>query len=109
MKYNKLYYILILTLIFFVIGLIIWVNAILIPYFKITLKLTYFQSYLIAFFFHVSNFVMAIVPELLLNKLEYKSGIMAGIVTVNFNRSYTTNSSTFIPACIGFPNVLINV
>lgn len=151
MKYNKLYYILILTLFFFVIGLILCINAILIPYFKIALELTYFQSYLIAFPFHISNLVMAIALGLLLNKLEYRSDIRVEIIImsfgilifvpeafinsylifflgffclgvrlglsfgsfickiINFNRSYTANSSPFIPACIGFTNSLIYV
>jgi FHS family L-fucose permease-like MFS transporter len=37
----------ILGLLFFIIGFVSWVNAILIPYFKIACELTNFQSYLV--------------------------------------------------------------
>ena len=45
---------LILGSLFFVFGFITWVNAILIPYFKIACELTNFQSYLVAFAFYIS-------------------------------------------------------
>ena len=36
---------------FFIFGLVSWVNAILIPYFKIACELTHFESYFVAFAF----------------------------------------------------------
>lgn len=39
----------ILALLFFIFGLVSWVNTILIPYFELTLQLTRFQSYLVTF------------------------------------------------------------
>lgn len=39
----------ILAILFFIFGLVSWVNTILIPYFELTLQLTRFQSYLVTF------------------------------------------------------------
>ena len=39
---------------FFMFGFISWVNAILIPYFKIACELTSFQAYLVAFAFYIA-------------------------------------------------------
>ena len=44
----------IIGVLFFVFGFVTWVNAILIPYFKIACELTNFQSYLVAFAFYIS-------------------------------------------------------
>jgi len=45
---------------FFIFGFVSWVNSILIPYFKIACELTNFQSYLVAFAFYISYFVMSV-------------------------------------------------
>ena len=42
---------LLLAFLFFIFGLVTWVNTILIPYFQLTLQLTNFQSYLVTFAF----------------------------------------------------------
>lgn len=68
----------ILAVMYFVFGLVSWVNAILIPYFRMALELTHFQSYFVAFAFYIAYFVMAIPSGLLLNKVGYKLGIMYG-------------------------------
>src|ERR1700716_824864 len=68
----------ILGLLFFVIGFISWVNAILIPYFKISCELTNFQSYLVTFAFYISYFVMSVPSSYLLKKLGFKKGMMIG-------------------------------
>lgn len=48
--------IVIIGVLFFIFGFLSWVNAILIPYFKIGFELTHFQSYLVAFlFFKMEN------------------------------------------------------
>ena len=47
--------ILIIAGLFFIFGFVSWVNAILIPYFKIACELeTQFESYLVAFAFYIS-------------------------------------------------------
>jgi FHS family L-fucose permease-like MFS transporter len=64
---------------FFVFGFITWINAILIPYFKIACELTNFQSYLVAFAFYISYFVMSLPASYLLKKVGFKKGIMYGL------------------------------
>ncbi|WP_017258749.1 sugar MFS transporter [Pedobacter arcticus] len=64
---------------FFVFGFITWINAILIPYFKIACELTNFQSYLVAFAFYISYFVVSFPSSYLLKKVGFKKGIMYGL------------------------------
>jgi len=70
--------ILIIGLLFFIFGFVSWVNAILIPYFRIACELTNFQSYLVTFAFYISYFVMSVPSSYLLKKLGFKKGMMAG-------------------------------
>src|SRR4249919_92811 len=63
---------------FFVIGFVSWVNAILIPYFKIACELTNFQSYLVTFAFYISYFIMSVPSAYLLRKTGFKKGMMIG-------------------------------
>ncbi len=70
----------ILAVVYFVIGLVSWVNSILIPYFKLALELTHFQSYFVTFAFYIAYFVMAIPSGHLLNKVGYKRGLMYGFM-----------------------------
>src|SRR5918997_804906 len=70
--------ILIIGLLFFIFGFVSWVNAILIPYFKIACELTSFQSYLVAFAFYISYFIMSVPASYLLKKAGFKKGMMAG-------------------------------
>jgi FHS family L-fucose permease-like MFS transporter len=63
---------------FFIFGFISWVNAILIPYFKIACELTSFQSYLVAFAFYIAYFVMSVPASFLLKKYGFKKGMMFG-------------------------------
>jgi glucose/galactose transporter len=68
----------IIGLLFFIFGFVSWVNAILIPYFKIACELTNFQSYLVAFAFYISYFVMSVPSSYLLKKVGFKKGMMFG-------------------------------
>ncbi|MDO1450892.1 sugar MFS transporter [Rhodocytophaga aerolata] len=70
--------ILIIGVLFFIFGFISWVNAILIPYFKIACELTSFQSYLVAFAFYISYFIMSVPASYLLKKVGFKKGMMLG-------------------------------
>ncbi len=63
---------------FFIFGFISWVNAILIPYFKIACELTSFQSYLVAFAFYIAYFVMSVPASFILKKYGFKKGMMFG-------------------------------
>lgn len=64
---------------FFVFGFITWINAILIPYFKIACELSNFESYLVAFAFYISYFVMSLPSSYLLKRVGFKKGIMYGL------------------------------
>lgn len=68
----------IIGMMFFIFGFVSWVNAILIPYFKISCELTNFQSYLVAFAFYISYFVMSIPSSIILKKVGFKKGMMIG-------------------------------
>ncbi len=74
--------ILIIGLMFFIFGFVSWINAILIPYFKIACELTNFQSYLVAFAFYISYFVMSVPSSFLLKKVGFKRGMMVGFWTM---------------------------
>jgi FHS family L-fucose permease-like MFS transporter len=63
---------------FFIFGFISWVNAILIPYFKIACELTSFQSYLVAFAFYIAYFFMSVPASYILKKHGFKKGMMFG-------------------------------
>ena len=69
----------ILAFMYFVIGFVSWVNAILIPYFKIACELTEFWSYLVAFAFYIAYLVMSIPAGILLKKIGFKYGMMAAL------------------------------
>jgi MFS transporter, FHS family, L-fucose permease len=75
---NTVMSIMIIALLFFIFGLTTWINAILIPYFKISCELNYVQSLLVAFAFYIAYFIMAIPAAHLLERVGFKKGIMIG-------------------------------
>lgn len=70
--------IVLIGILFFVFGFVTWVNAILIPYFKIACELTNFQSYLVTFAFYISYFIMSVPSSYLLKRVGFKQGMMIG-------------------------------
>ena len=84
----------ILAVMFFIFGLVSWVNSILIPYFKIACELTHFQSYFVTFAFYIAYFVMAIPSGLLLKKVGFKKGILYGFILMAFG------AFIFVPAAL---------
>lgn len=68
----------IIGVLFFMFGFVSWINAILIPYFKIACELTNFQSYLVAFAFYISYLVMSVPASYLLKAVGFKRGMMVG-------------------------------
>ncbi|CAM4115690.1 glucose/galactose MFS transporter [Cytophagaceae bacterium 50C-KIRBA] len=70
--------ILIIGFMFFIFGFVSWVNAILIPYFKIGCELSNFQAYFVTFAFYISYFVMSVPASFLLKKVGFKRGMMLG-------------------------------
>ncbi len=86
--------ILIIGLLFFIFGFVSWVNAILIPYFKIACELTNFQSYLVTFAFYISYFFMSVPSSYLLKKAGFKKGMMIGFWAM------AVGAFIFIPAAL---------
>ncbi|WP_443938904.1 sugar MFS transporter [Pedobacter sp. MW01-1-1] len=85
---------LILGGLFFIFGFVTWINAILIPYFKIACELSNFESYLVAFAFYISYFIMSIPSSYLLKRVGFKKGIMFGLWIMSIG------VFTFIPAAL---------
>ena len=70
-----------LASLFFIFGLVSWVNSILVPYFKVACDLkTGFQSYLVTFAFYIAYLVMTIPAALLLNRTGLKKGGVIGLL-----------------------------
>ena len=84
----------IIGLMFFVFGFVSWVNAILIPYFKLSLELTNFQSYLVAFAFYIAYFVMSVPSSVILEKFGFKKGMMFGFFVM------ALGAFLFVPAAL---------
>ena len=80
---NKRQYILSLLMLgalYFVFGLVSWVNSILVPYFKVACELqSQVQVYLANFAFYIAYLVMTIPASLMLNRTGYKKGTMYGL------------------------------
>ena len=95
----------IIGLLFFIFGFVSWVNAILIPYFKIACELTNFQSYMVAFAFYIAYFFMSVPSSFLLEKVGFKKGMMLGFFTMAFG------AFLFIPAALSraYPIFLIGL
>lgn len=69
---------LIIGLLFFIFGFVSWINAILIPYFKIACELTNFESYLVTFAFYITYLVFSIPASYLIRNVGFKKGMMIG-------------------------------
>ncbi len=85
----------IIGVLFFVFGFVSWVNAILIPYFKIAFTLSNFDSYLVAFAFYISYLVMSVPSSYLLKAVGFKKGMMVGFFIMSIG------AYIFIPAALG--------
>lgn len=65
---------------FFVFGLVTWVNSILVPYFKVACELkSEVQGYLAQFAFYIAYLVMTIPASILLGRTGYKKGTLIGL------------------------------
>ena len=65
---------------FFVFGLVSWVNSILVPYFKVACDLqSGVQTYLVTFAFYIAYLVMTVPASFLLKKVGYKKGAKIGL------------------------------
>ncbi|GGC27410.1 glucose/galactose MFS transporter [Parapedobacter defluvii] len=79
---------------FFILGFITWLSSVLIPYLQIACELNNFQSYLVAFAFYISYFVMAVPSGWLLKFTGFKKGMSIGLLAV------AAGSLIFVPAAI---------
>ena len=65
---------------FFVFGLVSWVNSILVPYFKVACDLkSGVQTYLVTFAFYIAYLVMTVPASFLLKRVGYKKGAKIGL------------------------------
>src|SRR5450759_4173588 len=69
----------ILTSLFFIWGFITCLNDILIPHLKSVFTLNYTQAMLVQFCFFTAYFVVSIPSGYLVEKIDYKGGIIAGL------------------------------
>ncbi len=84
----------IIGMLFFIFGFVSWVNAILIPYFKIAFTLSNFDSYLVAFAFYISYLVMSVPSSYLLKAVGFKKGMMVGFFAMS------VGAFIFVPAAM---------
>ncbi len=82
----------IIGVMFFMFGFVSWVNAILIPYFKIACELSHSQAYLVTFAFYISYFIMSVPASYLLKATGFKKGMMVGFWIMAFG------AFLFVPA-----------
>jgi FHS family L-fucose permease-like MFS transporter len=93
-KMDTIISIFIIGLLFFIFGFVSWVNAILIPYFKIACELTHFKAYLVTFAFYISYFIMSVPSSFLLKKVGFKKGMMIGFWLMSLG------AFIFVPAAL---------
>lgn len=67
---------------FFIFGFTTWLGSVLIPYLKIACRLNNFQSYLVAFSFYISYFIMALPSAWVLKKTGLKKGMSLGLAVM---------------------------
>ena len=84
----------IVGMMFFIFGFVSWVNAILIPYFRIACELTNFQSYLVTFAFYIAYLVMSIPASFVLKRAGFKRGILYGFFCI------AIGALLFVPAAL---------
>jgi len=94
-KKNTTIAIVIVGAMFFIFGFVSWVNAILIPYFKIACELSHFESYFVAFAFYIAYLLFSVPAAWLLKKVGYKQGIMYGFFCM------ALGALLFVPAALG--------
>ncbi len=84
----------IIAALFFIFGFTSWINAILIPYFKVTCELNNFQSYLVALAFYIAYFIMSVPSSFLLRRMGFKKGMMIGLFCMS------AGALLFVPAAL---------
>jgi FHS family L-fucose permease-like MFS transporter len=94
-----------MTLLFFIWGGIVSLNDILIPHFKGLFTMDYTETMLIQFCFFGAYFMMAIPASMLIERIGYKKGISAGLLTIGLG------ALLFLPAswAISYPLFLFGL
>jgi FHS family L-fucose permease-like MFS transporter len=82
----------IIGFLFFVFGFVSWLNAILIPYFRLALQLSIDEAMMVTFAFYISYFVMAFPSSQILRITGFKKGMMYGLFIM------ASGAFLFIPA-----------
>lgn len=77
---------------YFIIGSVSWINAILIPYFKVAFQLNNNQSYFVTLAFYISYFFISVPASYLLKKVGFKTGLMVALWIMAFG------AFLFVPA-----------
>lgn len=105
MNNNKTNYraIVIIGILFFIFGFISWINAVLIPYFKLSCNLNTQQAMLVAFAFYISYFIMAIPASKILLRTGFKNGMIIGLFIM------ALGALLFIPAAMNRSYILFLV
>lgn len=93
-KRDTIISIVIIGFLFFTFGFVSWINAILIPFFKIACELDHFESYFVTFAFYISYLVFSVPSAYLLKKSGFKNGIMIGFWII------ALGAFIFIPAAL---------
>lgn len=93
-KRDTIISLLIIGFLFFVFGFVSWINAILIPFFKIACELDHFESYFVTFAFYISYLIFSVPSSYLLKRVGFKKGIMIGFWII------ASGAFIFIPAAL---------
>lgn len=93
-KRDTIISIIIIGFLFFVFGFVSWINAILIPFFKIACELDHFESYFVTFAFYISYLIFSVPSSYLLKRVGFKKGIMIGFWIISLG------AFIFIPAAL---------
>jgi FHS family L-fucose permease-like MFS transporter len=91
---NQLRNIFIIGILFFVFGFVTWLGSVLIPYLTIACGLNNVESYLVAFAFYISYFLLAVPSAAVLKKTGYKKGMSLGLLLM------AAGTLVFIPAAL---------
>jgi glucose/galactose transporter len=81
-----------IAILFFIFGIITWVNGTLIPYLKIACELSESQVYLVTFAFYIAYFFMALPSTLIIEMTGYKKSMSLGMLLL------ALGALVFIPA-----------
>ncbi|MBS1749948.1 MAG: sugar MFS transporter [Bacteroidetes bacterium] len=85
----------IIGVLFFVFGFVTWLGSVLIPYLRIACQLEdVVSSYLVAFAFYISYFIMALPSSVVLKYTGYKKGMALGLLIM------AAGALLFIPAAL---------